>query len=468
MHFRPLALALAVALLPVGAQAEDLMQTYQLARTQDPQLAASEAGQRATAEGQVQTRAAMLPQINANASISRSRSTSETGQPQIDPNTGAIISGGERTQDSTGRNVGINLSQMVYNGQTISRHRAQQLQTQAGEHDLESARDGLITRTSQAYFNVLVAMETLAAAEAQEQALQKQFDFASKRLEVGLAPITDQHEARAQYEAARANTIVRRNALEDTRQALAEITGQPINAMMALPDDFVPQLPTEGNAEDWVRLAVENNPALAAQKTRLAAAEQSIQTARAGHLPSLSAAASYGYSRSDFDISQLGSRSSSDSWSRNPSVSLSLSVPIFAGGATQSQVRQAIAQRDVSEQQLEQQKRALERNTRSAYQNLAAGISAVEARRLALVSAQSAYEASQVGLEVGTRTVIDVLINQQSLFNAQQAYAEAKYSYLQNHLLLRQAAGTLDIPDLQNINRLLTVPAGRAPRISQD
>ena len=467
MRFRPLALALSVALLPATVQGEDLFQTYQLARGQDPLLASAEASQRATAEGEVQTRAAMLPQVSGSASIPRSRSTSESGQPQIDPDTGAIISGGERTVDSTNRSIGVNARQMVFDGVTISRHRAQPLYTRAGEHELDAAGDQLITRTSQAYFSVLVAMETLAAAEAQEEALKKQFDFASKRLEVGLAPITDQHEARAQYEGARANTILQRNALEDARQALAEITGQPINSLMALPDDFKPQLPAEGAAEDWVVRAVENNPALAAQKVRVAAAQQNIETARAGHLPSVYASGSYGYQRGDSTVEQSGGRFSSDSWSRNPSVGLTLSVPIFNGFATQSQVRQSIAQRDVAEQQLEQQKRALERNTRNAYQNLAAGISAVEARRLALVAAQSAYDASQVGLEVGTRTVIDVLLNQQNLFNAQRAYAEAKYNYLQSHLVLRQAAGTLDVGDLQDINRLLTVPAGRAPRISR-
>src|SRR5690606_2248546 len=99
---------------------------------------------------------------------------------------------------------------------------------------------------------------------------------------------------------------------------------------------------------------------------------------------------------------------------------------------------------------------AIERNTRYAYQALVAGISEVEARRLALVSAQSAYDASQVGLEVGTRTVIDVLINQQNLFSARQAYAEARYNYLRNRLLLEQAAGTLDAATVQDVNRLLT------------
>jgi outer membrane protein len=134
-------------------------------------------------------------------------------------------------------------------------------------------------------------------------------------------------------------------------------------------------------------------------------------------------------------------------------------VPIFNGGATASRVRQALALRDVSSDQLEQLRRALTRNTRAAYQSLVAGISEVEARRSALTSARAAYEASQVGLEVGTRTVLDVLNNQQNLFNAQRAYAQARYNFLQSRLNLEQAAGTLDGADVQDVNRLLTVNA---------
>lgn len=465
MRCRPLALALSIALLPAAAQAEDLIQTYQLARGSDPQLAAAEAGQRATAEGQVQTRAQMLPQVNGSLGASRSRNTSESGQPQYDPVTGQLISGGARTSTSDSLSGRINADQMIWDPRVLSQHKSQKLITRAGELQLESTGDQLITRTSQAYFNVLVALETLAAAEAQEAALKKQFDFASKRLEVGLAPITDMHEARAQYEGARANTILQRNALEDAYQALAEITGQPVRSLMGLPDDFKPELPAAGGPDDWVNRAIENNPALAAQQTRVASAEQDIGTARAGFLPSVYANGSYSRSKSDVNGRQQGIDFSSDSTSYGPSVGVTLSVPIFNGFATSSRVRQAVAQRDVAQEQLEQQKRALERNTRNAYQSLTAGISAVEARRLALVAAQSAYDASQVGLEVGTRTVIDVLLNQQNLFNSQQAYSLAKYNYLQSRLLLEQAAGTLDIADVQDVNRLLTVPAGQAPRI---
>ena len=140
-------------------------------------------------------------------------------------------------------------------------------------------------------------------------------------------------------------------------------------------------------------------------------------------------------------------------------MSLNLSVPIFSGGATSSRVRQAVAQRDVSADNVEITRRALVRNTRNAYQTLVAGISEVEARRSAVTSARAAYDASQVGLEVGTRTVLDVLLNQQTLFDAEQQYALSRYNFLQNRLLLEQATGSLDAEDVQDVNRLLTVDA---------
>lgn len=456
MRRLPLAFALAAALSPLGsAHAEDLLQTYEQARQSDPQFAAAESGRLVTREGAVQARAALLPQINGSASLNRSF---PQGDSLIDTNNDGIPDTAVDAEGATTRRFGASLDQVLFDFGRFSNVRSQKALAKASDFQVESAGDTLVTRTSAAYFNVLVALETLSAAEASETALKKQFDLASKRLEVGLAPITDVHEARAQYDSARANTILVRNALQDAYQALVEITGTPVATLKALPQDFQPALPAEQDVSGWVGTALATNPALKAQEFQVKSAEADVSTARAGHMPTLYLGADY----SDTKILD-GSGSGGDS-NRGSTVGLTLSVPIFAGGATQSRVRQALAQRDVAQDQLEQQKRALERNTRNAYQTLVAGVSEVEARRLAVVSAQSAYDASQVGLEVGTRTVVDVLINQQNLFNAQQAYAQAKYNFLQNRLLLEQAAGTLDVDDVQDVNRLLSVetPLGEA------
>jgi outer membrane protein len=456
MTRRPLALALAVLLLPLGAQAEDLLQTYELARSSDPQLSAAEANRQIAREGAVQARAGLLPQIDGSASYTRSRSESEGSQAFL-----GTVTPNDSESESTSREAGLSLRQVVWDGGRFSRVRSQNALASAGDYQLQAADDSLIIRTATAYFNVLIAMETLSAAQAQEAALKKQFDFADKRLEVGLAPITDVHEARAQYDRARANTIVTANALEDAYRALEEITGREVRVLKALPQDFQPELPSALDAEGWVRTAIENNPSLKAQEFRLKSAEESIGTARSGHYPTLYLGANYGRSRGDGDqtnnLTSVTAQFENEGASR--SVGLTLSVPIFAGGATQSGVRQAIAQRDATADEYEQQKRALVRNTRNAYRTLVAGVSEVEARKAAVFSARSAYDASQVGLEVGTRTVLDVLNNQQTLFNAEQEYARTRYGFLQNRLLLEQAAGTLDIEDLREINRLLTADA---------
>ena len=427
---RPLTLALAFALLPMAAQADDLLQSYQNARNSDPQYAAAEANRLVTAERPVQARAALLPNIGGSIGANR-----------VDHGVGGVRTG----------SWGINMQQSLFNFGSYKALEGAKSLDRAGGFTLQAAGQTLITRTSAAYFNVLVQLETLSAAEAAETALKKQFDFASKRLEVGLAPITDVYEARAQYDGARANTLLARNAAQDAYQALIEITNAPVKNLKALPDDFKPALPSEKGVDAWVASALDNNPSLKAQRAGLDASEASVKTARAGHYPTLGLTASYGKAITGlYDPAFIGANKASTS------VGLTLNIPIFSGLATQSGVRSALAQRDAAADGVEQTKRSIERSTRNAYQALVAGISEVEARRLALVSAQSAYDASQVGLEVGTRTVLDVLNNQRTLFGAQQAYAQAKYNFLQSRLLLDQAAGTLDVSDVEDINRLLT------------
>ena len=442
MTRRSLVLALAAALSAGSAQAADLLQTYEMARNGDPTLAIAESNSLYTKEGQVQARAALLPQLSGDASYRRNRNE---------------VEGVSGSRTSKSRSYGIGASQTLFDWGKFSSLRAQRSLSAAADQTLDAANDDLMVRTAAAYFDVLVAIESLAAAETNEAAGKRQFDYADKRLEVGLAPITDVHEARAQYDEARANTVLARNALEDAYQALAELTGQPVTQLRALPADFRPELPAlRASADEWVAAAIQNNPSLRAASLQAEAAEHSVDTARAGHYPSLSLSGSWGKEASWGDITGSNAQRGE---STGTSVGVTLSVPLFSGGATQSRVRQAIAQRDIAQDQYEQQRRALDRNTRNLYQALVAGVSEVEARRLAVVSAQSAFDASQVGLEVGTRTVLDVVQNQRTLFQAQVEYARSRYNFLLNRLLLAQATGELDVDQLREINALLTADA---------
>ena len=246
-------------------------------------------------------------------------------------------------------------------------------------------------------------------------------------------------------------------------EPLAEITGQPMAHLKGLSADFRPENTDTKSLEEWVQIALDNNPTLKSYDLALQAAEKDVQTARAGHLPTLSANASYGDDASWGDSTRRTNPTSPaidfGNASTGSSFGLTLSVPIFSGFATQSRVRQALYQRDAAADQLEQQKRAITRSTRNAYRALVAGQAEVEAQRLAVVSAKAAYEAGEAGLEVGTRTIVDVLIAQQQLFNAQRDYARARHAYLVNLLRLKQAAGTIEASDLADVNRWLVADA---------
>jgi outer membrane protein len=423
-RLRPLVLALALAGISAQASATDLVQAYDMARNSDPQFASSEALKNAQAEGVVQSRAALLPQVSADLTFNKSESSSSGNQVFA----GAPTPTNSTYSESSSRSSGVNVRQSVFDFSNFTRLGASKARARQAVADYDAADDALIVRVADAYFNVLTQIETLASSRAEELSVKRQLDQAEKRLEVGLA----------------------------------EITGQHLSNLKGLSQDFRPENADTRTIEEWVQTALDNNPTLRARAEALAAAEKDVGTARAGHYPTVSATANYGDDARWGDsvlrttpnaFSSFGSESTGPTWG------LTLSVPIFSGFATQSRVRQALFQRDAAADSLEQEKRSIMRTTRGAYRNLISGAAEVEARRLAVVSAQAAYEAGEAGLEVGTRTIVDVLIAQQNLFLAKREYARSRHAYLVNLLRLRQAAGILEPGDLQLVNRYLVADA---------
>ena len=231
LRLRPLTFAILLAGTAGSANAADLLEAYEMARQSDPVLSASESRSLATGEGVVQSRAALLPQLDGSVSWSRTE-TDSTGSQAF----GAVVQPpSESSSENTSRGWSVNLRQSLYDHGNYTRLSAAKARAAQSEAEYKAAQDALIVRVADAYFNVLTAIETLASSRAEERSVKRQLDQAEKRLEVGLAPITDVHEARARYDTARANTIAAANSLDDAREALAEITGTPIDAMQGLP-----------------------------------------------------------------------------------------------------------------------------------------------------------------------------------------------------------------------------------------
>jgi outer membrane protein len=447
-----------------GADRADLVSIYQRALQNDPIIREADANRLASRESRPQAIAALLPQLNANASWSQveqefSRTSLQRTNP-LDPDSPLVPVDITTDAETDGYDYQIQLRQTLFRWDQWAALRRANAEVAQAEADYQAAHQELILRTAQRYFDVLAAQDTVDAAQATLEAFSRQLEQANKRFEVGLIAITDVQEARAAHDQAAANVIQAKRNLTTAQELLRELTGETFDTLAAPVDDMPLKAPEPADEESWVRAALEQN--LRVISARLAAdiTREDVRIARAGHLPALDLVAM----RTDDDfkgdqISRgaggIATRSPADQSQAVDSIGVQITVPIYSGGATSSRVRQRVYLHRAARERLERTNRETERAARDAYLGVLSEISRVQALRQALESSRTALQATEAGFEVGTRTTVDVLDARRQLFEAQTNYSRSRYDYILNVLNLKLATGTLSKADLEEINAFL-------------
>lgn len=416
-----------LTLFSMQLSAEDLRTVYQLATQKDPVVQRAAASRDAATARIDASRARLLPSVVAGADITRATRDN------------LRFSG----NNSMGANIRASQSVFDWNRwQSLSRSEKVALQSQT---IYEAEVQALIVRVTSAYFNVLRARDNLTFIGAEKRSVERQLEQTKQRFAVGLTAITDVHEAQAQFDIVAAREIASENELENAREALREITGQYHAQLSQLDTDkFSTSRPLPDLVTDWVNIAQDNNLALKAQRIALDVSALDIDLAKAGHLPTLDATATLG-------VTKISGLDRAD----NSSIGLNLSVPIYSGGGIEANVRVAQANYVEVSQALEQNYRSVVRQVRISFNNVNSQMSVIRALEQAVISAQSALQATEAGFEVGTRTIVDVLFSTRNLFDAQRNLAGARYDYILAQLQLKQAAGNLTEQDLLAINSAL-------------
>ncbi len=438
---RGLTILVAVLLAaPLSARGEDLLEVYRVSLGNDAILRAAAAERRAALETRPQARALLLPNLSLSADYSRNRnkvidSSSAFFQPQ--------------TVHFWSKGFTLSLRQPVFNREFFVQQKQADAIVKGAEAQYAAAQQDLILRVAQAYFNVLGAMDNLDFARAEKNANLRQLEQAKQRFEVGLIAITDVHESQAAFDAARALEIESRNLLSSARESLRVITGRLHEHLKTLAEEIPLVTPDPQDIEAWGRMAMAQNFSIIAGEYQMRTAEEEVKRRRGGHYPTLDLTGSHRYS--DVDDGFFGGSETEDS-----SIGLVLNLPLYQGGGVSSRVREAVQRLERAREALEQRRREVLRQTRDAYLSILSGIETVKARKQSVVSAQSALEATEAGLEVGTRTTVDVLNVRRNLFRSERDYARSRYTYILDLLRLKQAAGTLTMADLEEINGWLT------------
>ena len=432
--FIPLGSALA-ALVP-SAQAQSLVELYESARAFDATYQSARLQYDANLARADQAKAGVLP--NAGLAAGASRTAFENTNPQVDRSF--------NTQNAT-----VSAAQPLYRPANVATYQQGLRQVDLARAQLEASEQDLIVRTSQAYFDVLAAQDTLTFVIAQKAAVAEQLASAKRNFEVGTSTITDTREAQARFDLVLAQEIAAENDLRVKKIALDQLVGKTESQPrgLAQPPTLPPVLPDDVNA--WVQQSESVHPSIRQAQSNVDIAELEVKKAAAGHKPTLDAVASYNITRnpSGTAISPFGTRANSGS------IGLQLNVPLFAGFATQNRIRETLSLRDKAGSDLEGTRRSVAQSTRTAFFGVVSGQGQVRALEAAELSSQSALDANRLGYQVGVRINIDVLNAQSQLFQTKRDLAQARYNVLLGGLRLRQANGTLSAADLLQINSLL-------------
>jgi len=428
--------------MPVHA--EDLLDVYREALSRDAVYASARASWEAGQEKLPQGRALLLPNVSLSGNTTYNQSNTQLRDP---------TQPGRQSQFNS-NGVTITLIQPLFNKQSIDQYLESKSQLAQSDAQLNVASQDLMLRVSQAYFDVLASQDNLEFALAQKAAIAEQLASAKRNFEVGTATVTDINDAQARYDLVVSQEIAARNDLEVKKQALAQIIGGIPGPLKSLSTDLPLTLPQPNDMGRWVEAAQVNSPQIRAQQAALEVAKREVERNRGGHYPTINLVGSYGQNATGATNLSTGSVAIPND-TTTKQIGIQLNLPIYQGGGQESLVREAIANQDKAQQDLENARRTATYSTRQAFLGVTSGVAQVKALEQALVSSQTSLDSTMLGKEVGVRTEVDVLNAQQQLYSAKRDLAQARYNFILSQLRLKSAAGQLSEVDLAEVNRWL-------------
>ena len=417
--------------------AEGLVQVYQIALQADPEYRRAQAEYQAALELLPQARAVLLPELSATLQAEWHK---QDVQADFNPNRGSRFS-------FENHNYGLQLRQPIYHRERqLGVHQARRRQQEAAAR-FEGVRQDLVLRVAQAYFEVLVRQEELGFTRSLERSLKRQLEQAEQRLEVGFGTITDTEEARAGHDLAVAMGIQAMNDLAIAREDLRVLTDVHISTLETLDMQFPLQAPDPQGPEEWERIALAQSPEVRMAQYGLEFRALEVSRRRSAHHPTVDI------------VSRVGASGTGGRFGRTDtedvSVGIQLQLPLLQGGGVVAGTREAVQLQRGARYGLEYARRQARRNARQSYLNVLSGSSRIQALQQAVLSSETALEATHAGFEVGTRTSVDVVVAERTLSAARRDHVVARYDFLLDSLRLKRAAGILSAEDLQAINHWL-------------
>lgn len=438
-----LVVSLCLAVFSTTASAADLKEVYDLAISNDSEIAAAVATRKASAYDQKIARGALLPQVSLSYQVGKSNSESESQDQEFE-------------SDGDFNNLQLNAQMPLLNMNTWYSYQAAQSGDGTAAYQLQIAEQQLILRTVKAYVDILRAKDNLSTAQASLNAVEQSLEQTQERYRLGLSPVTEVNEAQAAYDLSYVNVLGQEALLEVSYEALEVLTGQSFKELDTLSQDAKLTGPTAMKMDEWVSSGLAKYPGILLAEEQLEAVRLQRNATRSQHLPTVSLFATYSDGSQPGSVpAGLSTSDALDSSSTSTRYGLQVSVPLFTGGSLYSQSKKSALTLASTSHNVEKQRRDVKKNIRSLYLQVSNDVRNIDARAQSIRSAESAFEAVKAGYELGTRNIVEYLNAQRNVYSAEGDYDNARYDYILNLLNLKFYSGVLNESDIDELNAML-------------
>ena len=424
---------------PSAGYTAGLMDVYDLAVKNDPLLQGAHYQQLAKNEEERQALAGLLPTVSAFGTYTKTHQ-------KIKDSENDVYDSGSTEYDTTV--YGLSLTQPLFRWDSIVNYKQSQLKTVQAELEYHVFEIDLMVRVAGLYLDILSARNQLTSIAAEQAAVEKHYELAANRQQMGLVPITDLYDAKARLASVQAKYLEAENQLDDAIYALTEVTGEALTDLAELEETMPRLVPDPENVDTWIESGLKHNPALLLKRSAVKLANREVSKRKSAHMPTLDLVGSY----SDEDTE--GSLFGGGSEVADLELALELKIPLYSGGGASSKVHQARQYLNYARAELIRQERQVRREVRASYLGVITAVSKLEALEQSLVASRSALEAKQEGFNSGLYTSLAVLDAERDLAIINIEYGQARYDYLLNCLKLEQAAGSLELDDFVKADKL--------------
>jgi outer membrane protein len=429
-------------------QAQSVMDVYQKARAQDSQYGAARRALEAALEKLPQARAGLLPTVNVVANKNHQMGESSfSDAPYV-------------TRDVRAWNWTTQITQPLIRWGNWAAYAQADAQVVQAKEQFALAEQELIVRTAQVYLDVQVAMQSVQVAEAQLQAITEQLTLAQRTFEVGMGTLTDVHEARAKQALSLAQRVTATNDLTAKQAELEKLIGEYIPLPPMVLAKSLPALDAT-QLNDWLNMAMSQNPQIRIQQAALAIASKEVSKSMAAHAPTLDLVVNRA---GNYSSGSFGSPADLATQTLSHQRGVQLTIPLFAGGATQSKVRESVALEEKAKEELTGAQRNASSQVRQAFAGVMNGQAQVQALEAAVEASQNSVESNKIGFKVGTRINPDVLNAEQQLYVAMRDLSKARAEAVMQSFKLKATIGSLEGEDLAAFERLMQPMQSTVPK----